>query len=176
MIISQTVLFSLQFGALHIMTSSNGNIFRLLALCEGNPPVIGGFPSQRPVTLSFDVFFDLHLNKQLRKQSRRRWFEAPSLSSWRHCNELPTGVILYSRTVATDVDGKDGWKMLNSNPGIRKGCTIATSNGSFCLKNGIPVIAETSKGYICLTNRPPTKMPSNVVPMLWRLSIFFYCL
>ena len=29
----------------------------LLALCEGNPPVIGGFPSQRPVTRNFDVFF-----------------------------------------------------------------------------------------------------------------------
>ena len=29
----------------------------LLALCEENPPVTGGFPSQRPVTWSFDVFF-----------------------------------------------------------------------------------------------------------------------
>ena len=33
--------------------------------------VTGGFPSQRPVTRSFDVFFDLRLNKQLSKQSRR---------------------------------------------------------------------------------------------------------
>ena len=30
----------------------------LLALCEGNPPVTDGFPSQRPVTENFDVFFD----------------------------------------------------------------------------------------------------------------------
>ena len=30
-----------------------------LALCEGNPQVTGGFPSQRPVTCSSDVFFDL---------------------------------------------------------------------------------------------------------------------
>ena len=29
----------------------------LLALCEGNPSVTDGFPSQRPVTWSFDVFF-----------------------------------------------------------------------------------------------------------------------
>ena len=36
----------------------------LLALCEGNPPVTGGFPSQRPVTRSFAVFFDLHLTKR----------------------------------------------------------------------------------------------------------------
>ena len=31
----------------------------LLILCEGKPPVTGGLPSQRPVTRSFDVFFDL---------------------------------------------------------------------------------------------------------------------
>ena len=41
----------------------------LLAICAGNPPVTGEFPSQRPVTWSFDVFFDLHTNKQLSKQS-----------------------------------------------------------------------------------------------------------
>ena len=58
----------------------------LLALCEGNPPLTGGFPSQRPVARSFDVFFDLHLDKRLSKQSIRRWFETPSRSLWRHCN------------------------------------------------------------------------------------------
>ena len=41
----------------------------LLAICEGNSPVTGEFPSQRPVTRRFDVFFDLHLIKQLSKQS-----------------------------------------------------------------------------------------------------------
>ena len=35
--------------------------FPLLALCAGNSPVNGEFPSQRPVTWSFDVFFDLCL-------------------------------------------------------------------------------------------------------------------
>ena len=30
--------------------------FALLSLCAGNSPVTGEFPSQRPVTLSFDVF------------------------------------------------------------------------------------------------------------------------
>ena len=59
--------------------------YALLALCEGNTPVIGGFPSRRPVTRSFDVFFDLRLNKWLSKLSRRRWFETPSRSLWRHC-------------------------------------------------------------------------------------------
>ena len=39
----------------------------LLALCAGNSPVTGEFPAQRPVTRSFDVFFDLLLNKRLSK-------------------------------------------------------------------------------------------------------------
>ena len=39
----------------------------LLAICEGNSPVPGEFPSQRPVTRSFDVFFDLRPNKRLSK-------------------------------------------------------------------------------------------------------------
>ena len=49
-------------------------------LCAGNSTVTGEFSSQRPVTRSFDVFFDLRLNKRLSKQSRRRWFETPSHS------------------------------------------------------------------------------------------------
>ena len=47
----------------------------LLALCGGNSPVTGNFPSQRPVTLSFDVFFDLRLNKWLSKQPWGWWFQ-----------------------------------------------------------------------------------------------------
>ena len=39
----------------------------LLVLCERKPPVTGGFPSQRPVTRSFDVCFVLRLKKQLNK-------------------------------------------------------------------------------------------------------------
>ena len=39
-----------------------------LAICAGNSPVTGEFPSQRPVTQSFDVFFDLRPNKLSGKQ------------------------------------------------------------------------------------------------------------
>ena len=60
----------------------------LLAICAGNSPVTGDFPVQKPVTRSFDVFFDLRLNKQLSKQSWGWWFETSSRSLWRHCNEL----------------------------------------------------------------------------------------
>ena len=69
----------------------------LLALCAGNSPVTGEFPSQRPVTRSFDVFFDLSLNKQLSKQSRRRWFETILCSLWRQCNVMLQFPLLYTR-------------------------------------------------------------------------------
>ena len=58
----------------------------LLAICAGNSPVTGEFPAQRPVTRSFDVFFDLRLKKQLSKQSLCWWSVTPSSSLWRHCN------------------------------------------------------------------------------------------
>ena len=61
----------------------------LLALCAGNSPVTGEFPSQRPVTRSFDILFDLRLDKQLSKQSRGWQFKTESCSLWRHCNDQP---------------------------------------------------------------------------------------
>ena len=60
----------------------------LLALCAGNSLVTGEFPAQRPVTWSFDIFFDLCLNKRLSKQSWSWWFERPLRSLWCHCNDL----------------------------------------------------------------------------------------
>ena len=58
----------------------------LLAICAGNSPVTGEFPAQRPVTRSFDVFFDLRLNERLSKQSRGWWFETQSHPLWRQSN------------------------------------------------------------------------------------------
>ena len=52
----------------------------LLALCAWNSPVTDEFPSQGPVTRSFDVFFDLCLNKRLSKQSWGWWVGTPSRS------------------------------------------------------------------------------------------------
>ena len=59
----------------------------LLAICAGNSPVSGEFPTQRPVTRSFDIFFDLRLNKRLSKQSWGWWFETLSCPLWRQCND-----------------------------------------------------------------------------------------
>ena len=58
----------------------------LLAICVGNSPVRGEFPSQRPVTRSIDIFFYLRPNKWLNKQWWDWWFETPSSPLWRHCH------------------------------------------------------------------------------------------
>ena len=71
----------------YMMTSSNGNIFRVTGHLCGNSLVPGEFPTQRPVTRSFDVFFVLRLNKRLSKQSWGWLFETLSRPLWRHRNE-----------------------------------------------------------------------------------------
>ena len=63
-----------------MMTSSNGNIFRVTG------PLCGEFPAKRPVTRSFDVSFDVHLNTRLCKQWWGWWFEKPSRPLWRNRN------------------------------------------------------------------------------------------
>ena len=71
----------------NMMTSSNGNIFRVTGPLCGKFTGPGEFPTQRPVTRSFDVFFDLGLNKRLNKHSWGWWFETLSWSLWRHHND-----------------------------------------------------------------------------------------
>ena len=63
----------------------------LLALCVGNSPVSGDFPTQRPVT-RINVFFDLRPKKRLSKQWRGWWFETLLSPLWRHCNDAITKV------------------------------------------------------------------------------------
>ena len=74
----------------YMMTSSNGDIFRVTGHLSGKFTCPGEFPTQRPVTRSFDVFFDLCLNKRLSKQSSGWWFETLSRPLWRHRNEKIT--------------------------------------------------------------------------------------
>ena len=54
-------------------------------------------PTQRPVTRSFDVFFDLRLNKRLSKQPWGWWFETPAWSLWRHRNVQSRNISLIIR-------------------------------------------------------------------------------
>ena len=69
-----------------MMTSSNGNIFRVSA------PLWGESTGHQwiPFTEASDAelrCFDLHLDERLSKQSWGWWFETLSRSLWRHCYE-----------------------------------------------------------------------------------------
>ena len=72
-------------------------------------PFVGEFtshqwiPSQKPVTWSFAVFFDLRLNKPLKKQSWGWWIEMPSCSLWHQYNELVSCYWYYNEICY------DGW-------------------------------------------------------------------
>ena len=76
----------------------------LLAICAGNSPVPGEFPTQRPVTRSFDVYFDLRPNKRLSKQSWGWWFETQFRPSWRHRNVSWSLQCLYSNILNVDAE------------------------------------------------------------------------
>ena len=61
----------------------------LLALCAGNSPVTGEFPSQRPVTWSFDVYFDLRING---------WVNNHETGNWRHPHNHYDVTVMYENT------------------------------------------------------------------------------
>ena len=80
---SRATLWDGSFRRGSMMTSSNGNFFRVTGHLCGEFTGPGEFPAQRPVMWSFDV---LHLNKRLSKQWWDWWFETLSWSLQRQCN------------------------------------------------------------------------------------------
>ena len=74
------------FGDIHVTTTHKAQhawwwrrqmetFSALLPLCAGNSPVTGEFPSQMPVTRTFDLFFDLRLNNG--------WVDNREAGDWR---------------------------------------------------------------------------------------------
>ena len=74
-----------------MMTSPNGNIFRVTEPLWRESTGHWWIHSQRSTMRTFPVFFDLRLNKRLRKQPRSRWFQTPSRSLWRQCIVMMPG-------------------------------------------------------------------------------------
>ena len=124
-----------------MMTSSNGNIFRVTGPLCGEFTGPGEFPTQRPVTQSFDVFFDLRLNKRLGKQPWGWWFETSSWLLWRQCNVLYTWyvcIICEWRSQHWEIDKWGG--TCSSNYKIQPVCVFvnnrAVSNNNILTSNG----------------------------------------
>ena len=86
-----------------MMTSSNGNSFRVSGPLCRDSPLTGEFPSQRPVKRSFDIFFDPSLNIRLSKQSGSCWFETSSHRLWCHCNVYGTLMAIFVRAIINTV-------------------------------------------------------------------------
>ena len=59
---------------------SNGGFFASLAIRSATSLVTGEFATTEASDVEFDVFFDLRLNKRMRKQSRRWWWVAIALN------------------------------------------------------------------------------------------------
>ena len=111
-------------------------------MCAWNSPVPGEVPAQRPVTRNFDVFFDLHPNKLLNKQSRGWRFEPPERPSWRHCNGKKSGAVqlagavrIHLMIVSTELNGTvTEITYLNMKP-VPVMLSLLWSNTKFDIKN-----------------------------------------
>ena len=104
----------------------------LLAFCVGNSLVTGEFPAQRPVTRSFDVFFDLRLNKHFSKESSDWWFEMPSHSLWLHCNVKSLTVLSSSRQLFLCFQQlrSSQWNYLNITTSMKVLCHMNTKRNN----------------------------------------------
>ena len=69
-----------------MMTSSNGNIFRVTGPLCGEFTGLRWIPHTKASDANFDVFFYLRLNKRLGKQWQGWRFETLSRPLWRHRN------------------------------------------------------------------------------------------
>ena len=77
-----------QIGSYMMTSSINGNIFRVTGSLCGEFTGHRWIPHTKASDAEPDVFFDLCLHKRLSKHSRRRWYETPSRSLWRHYSDL----------------------------------------------------------------------------------------
>ena len=132
----------------------------------------GGLLSQRPVTRSFDVFFDLRLNKRLRKQSRRWWFDTSSHSLWRHCNDTvlspqwafnltpPYRFLMGVRTLAIKIRRSHDGIILTIRFHMSGKCSIC-SNATL-----VPLPRAADDGHLCIIHYLNTEFVHRL-PVFW---------
>ena len=113
--------------------------------------VPGEFPAQRPVTRSFDVFFDLRLSKRLRKQSWGWWFEPPTWSLWRQCNDI---------TVISSKRHRSLYHTSKKRRGTCVGCRM-TCRGKLKLSSSIAINGQFMLNTIALKSLVPGRWGCN---------------
>ena len=141
----------------------------LLDICAGNSPVTGEFSPQRLVTLSFDIFFDLRLNKQLCKQSWGWWFDTLPCPLWCHCND----VFYASKSIKNNIDiwkSHGGHLDLNM-PSYRYMTSHYTDKAvsrSSYLYDGIPCLEAIMSWCAWMSGYSVTVAWGNVLLLKWK--------
>ena len=121
-----------------MMTSSNGNIFRVTGHLCGEFIGPRWIPRTKASDAELDVFFDLHPNKRLSKQWWGWWFEMAS-SHLNHCwNIGPLGTNFSETSIKIDTFSfkKMHWKM--SSGKLRPFCL-----GFNVIKHTLPAMNST---------------------------------
>ena len=83
------LLYILDISSDIMMTTSNGNIFRVTGPLWGESTCDRWFPITKASDAELWCLFDLRLNKRLSKQSIRRCLETPLRSLWHHYSVTP---------------------------------------------------------------------------------------
>ena len=142
----------------------------LVAICAGNSPVTGEFPTRRPVTRSFDVFFDLCPNERLSKQSWGWWFGTLSSPLWRHRNANPNS--LQCLIPGQDVHGANSWWAYLFDFCHRRFRTFDTSTGYYIFHTQVrwvlPTLATSDISRVGALNPDRASLAS--IPVWWHRS------
>ena len=145
-----------------MMTSSNGNIFRVTGPYCGEFTGPGEFPAQRPVTRSFDVFFDLHLNKRLSKQSWGWWFETTPWSLWRQCNVTARRARTRRGMLSTRVLTLLGWTAAHARWTVRRNSETG-EGGSSMSRIQTQFVPKHTQWGLCLDSVLASPWPTYAV-------------
>ena len=92
-----------------MMTSSNGNIFRVTGLLCGEFTGHRWIPRTKASDAELWCFLWSALDKRLNKK-RHRWFETQSRSLWRHCNVYLKSVWLTEKLTQKELAAKS-WRI-----------------------------------------------------------------
>ena len=137
-----------------MMVSSNGNIFHITGHLCGEFTGIWWIPCTKASDAAFWFFFDLSLNKWLRKQSSGWWFETLLRPLWRHCNVLQFSLIGWNLASCKDISILYSHKRRK----LCYDCMMTSSNGNIFSITG-PLWGEfTSQQWLPLTKDSGLKL------------------
>ena len=148
----------------------------LLVICEGNPPVTGGFPSQMASDAGFGVLFDVNLNDLLSKQSGCRWFEMPWRSSGVHVYFTGIGpmIKLYDCSRASEVTLKNIDRFnLSQEKTIQQNIYTTVTDHKHIWWDIRELLREITRAQVSYVIQYPANIPCKHSEMGWARTLAF---